>query len=55
MHPYVCIYIDHNQKEHRFACYAKDSFHAQQQYADLVGHHGEELVRVERLEQDFDW
>ena len=55
MHPYDCIYIDHQQRERVFSTYAEDSFKAQLAYDECVGRHGLRLVRIVKQDQNFDW
>ena len=55
MHPYDCVYIDHQQRQHTFSTYARDSFHAQLAYNEMVGTHGLRLVRIVKQDQGFDW
>ena len=55
MHPYDCVYIDKQQRQRTFCTYARDSFHAQQTYAEMVGDHGLRLIRIVRQDKNFDW
>ena len=55
MHPFDCVYIDRQQRERTFCTYARDSFHAQQTYNEMVGDHGLRLVRIVKQDQNFDW
>ena len=55
MHPFDCVYIDHQQRHRTFCTYARDSFHAQQTYNEMVGGHGLRLVRIVKQDQDFNW
>ena len=46
MHPYDCVYIDKQQRG-AFCTYARDSYHAQQTYNEMVGDHGLRLVHCQ--------
>ena len=55
MHPFDCVYLDQQQRQRTFCTYARDSFHAQQTYNEMVGSHGLRLIRIVRQDKDFDW
>ena len=55
MHPFEIVYIDQQERERTYCTYAQDSFEAQKDYNEMVGAHAARLVRIERLDSDFDW